>query len=164
MKQKLQKFEPKICECCGQEETYQLGLDKGSALIVLKIAQFIGIKGINAVHPRKEMEGNWLTSNQVGNLSRPRFHGLIAALEDSPGNYCLTRKGSAFLRGAIVPKIAIIQKAKSKLLATNIGYHLPDEITTTFRELVKKPEYWESIGYEIVEGRIIREKDLPQNV
>ena len=152
---KLQKFIPHICEDCRQDTTYELGLDKGSALLVLAIAKFIRQKGINAVHPRKEMEGKVLTSNQVGNLSRPRFHGLIAKVQGNSGNYLLTPKGSKFLRGETIPKIAIVQKATISEAAHNIGYHLPEEITTSFKELVKNEQYWEGIDYEIVEGNII---------
>jgi hypothetical protein len=152
---KVQQFTPEVCECCGQDTSYELGLDKGTALIVYQIAKFIRMKGINIVHPRKEMEGVYLTSNQVGNLSRARFHGLIASVDDNAGNYLLTKKGGAFLRGEVVPKIAIVKKATAKLPAMNIGYHLPDEIKTTFRGLVAEKEYWTGIDFEIKEGRVV---------
>jgi len=65
------EYKPEKCECCGQTTTYIIGIDGGTVDIVKNIALFIGRKGINCVHPRKEMEGHGLSSNQVGNLSRP---------------------------------------------------------------------------------------------
>jgi hypothetical protein len=161
---KHQKYIPEVCECCDQDTSYELGLDKGSAMIVYKIAKFIGKKGINQVHPRKEMEGNGMSSNEVGNLSRPRFHGLIAAVPDNPGSYLLTRKGAKFLKNEVVPKIAIIRKATKNYGSHNIGYHLPDEITTTFRQLIQEEEYWTGIDYDIVEGRIVKEIPVKQTL
>lgn len=154
-RKKINKYIPEVCECCGQDTTYQLQLNKGTALLVWKIAKFIRQKGINAVHPRKEMEGKILTSNDVGNLSTPRFHGLIARIDGESGNYLLTPKGASFLRNEPVAKIAIVRKAKKNSPATNIGYHLPDEVKTTFRELVKDNEYWTGIDYTIHQGRVI---------
>lgn len=156
-KNKLTAYEPCVCEHCRQDTTYELGLDKGSALIVWKIAQFIRQKGINCVHPRKEMEGEGMTSNEVGNLSRPRFHGLIAAKHDEPGNYVLTAKGAKFLRGEPVSRIAIVKKATVDEPAHNIGYHLPDVMVCTFQELVSEARYWDALDFEIVEGRIVND-------
>ena len=79
-----------------------------------QIARYIRTKGINVVHPRKEMEGHSLSSNDVGNLSRARFHGLIAKVKGEKGNYLLTTKGAKFLRGEAVPKYAIISIVTGK--------------------------------------------------
>lgn len=155
------KFEPKKCEHCGQSETYLLAIDRGSADIVYAIAKAIGEKGINAVHPRKEIEGKYLTSNQVGNLSRPRFHGLIAKIKGNPGNYCLTKKGGAFLRNEPVPRFAIISKAESR----QIGYWEPEKFEIRIRELLPQSgkEYWEAVNYEISEGDIITKSKPKEN-
>ena len=147
------KIESDVCEHCGQTLNYFLAIDLGTCDIVKKIAEFIGKKGINAVHPRKEMEGLMLTSNQVGNLSRARFHGLIAKIKENPGNYCLTRKGSQFLRGMPIPKTAIISKKDKK----QVGY-LEEEKVTIF-EFIKNTEYWNGINYEILEGNVIHRFD-----
>lgn len=145
------EYKPEICECCGQSTTYVIGIDKGTTEIVKAIAKFIGKKGINAVHPRKEMEGLTLTSNQVGNLSRPRFHGLIAHLDGESGNYVLTRKGAQFLRGERVPKYAIVSKSEGK----QVGYFEPELYTVTVGDFQQTGEYWEGINYEITEGHVI---------
>ena len=147
-------FKAEICECCGQTKTYAVALDKGSVLILKAIAKFIGQKGINCVHPRKEMEGSMLTSNQVGNLSRPRLHGLIAHVKGEPGNYLLTKKGADFLRGVDVPKIAIVKKATNQEKKRNIGYWREEEVRCTIDDFHDEV-YWEGINYDIHEGRIV---------
>jgi hypothetical protein len=145
---------PDICPACKQSCTYVVGLDRGSVDIMKAIARFIGQKGINAVHPRKEMEGTYLTSNQVGNLSRPRMHGLIAHLKGERGNYCLTKKGALFLRGESIPRYAIISKAEGH----QVGYFNPETLTCRISEYNESGEpYWEGINYDIEEGRIIQD-------
>lgn len=126
-----QEYKPEICACCNQSTTYLLAIDRGTVDIVRAIAVAIFRKGINVVHPRKEMETSqnmdfdlmiregMLTSNQVGNLSRPRFHGLIAKIKDNPGNYCLTTKGAQFLKGQPISRFAIISKSEGM----QIGYY-----------------------------------------
>ena len=162
-------YEPEVCEHCGQTITYLLPLDRGTVDIVKSIARAIRNKGINFIHPRKEMEfrlpagGNYyemiragmLTSNQVGNLSRPRFHGLIARIKDNPGNYCLTTKGAQFLKGREIPRFAIISKAEKK----QVGYYKQFDYTAKVKDFATDEDYWEGINFNIVEGSII--KDVP---
>jgi hypothetical protein len=38
----------------------------------------------------------------------------------------------------------------------NDGYFEPEKEVITINELNRKGEYWEGIGYEIMEGRVIR--------
>ena len=143
------EYVPDTCVECKQTTTYVLAVDRGTAEIVKAIARFIETKGINIVHPRKEMEGQYLTSNQVGNLSRARMQGLIAAVDGNPGNYCLTRKGSAFLNGVPVHKYVIRSKAEDR----SIGYW-GDEMCT-IGDFTSDDERWEGVNYEIVEGRVV---------
>ncbi len=155
-------YKNEVCSCCNQSTTYILAIDHGTAHIVKQIARFIGKKGINAVHPRKEMEGSYLTSNEVGNLSRARFHGLIARIKDEPGNYLLTKKGASFLRGEAIPRFAII----SKVTGHNEGYYNEETDTVVIYDYdpknpinigTEESDYWEGIGYDIHEGRIIHD-------
>lgn len=146
-------FDEKVCPCCQQSSQYLIPIDPGTVRIVKEIAKHIGKKGINAVHPRKELEGNGLSSNEVGNLSRPRIHGLIAKIPGQPGNYCITTKGAEFLHGASVPKYAI----KSKQEKRTVGYFLPEKHRVTMAEVLEyKNDYWEGIDYHIVEGNVIK--------
>lgn len=155
------------CDCCGLQTTYILGIDRGTADIVRAIAMAVKRKGINAVHPRKEIETSnmdyaemyrrgLLRSNQVGNLTRPRAHGLIAKVPKERGNYCLTAKGLKFIKGAYIPRFAIMSKKEKR----QIGYYLPDEYQVSVRELLNAGDYWEGIDYEIVEGRVITPQDF----
>ncbi len=155
----LPAYKPEICRECGQSKTYLIPLDHGTAEIVRAIAAAIREKGINVVHPRKEIEAaGYLDSNQVGNLSRPHRHGLIAKVKGEPGNWCLTSKGAQFLRGARVPKYAVV----SKVTGHQIGYFEQEILTTTIRECLTSGEKWEGIDFEIVGGRIM--KDLPRTI
>lgn len=145
----------KICPTCGQSTIYFLSIDRGTVQIVKQIARFIGRKGINAVHPRKEMEGAWLTSNEVGNLTRARAHGLIARVKGNPGNYLLTTKGSSFLHGSLIAKTAI----RSKMEEKTIGY-LEQDGEVRISDFNASGEYWEGVGYEIQEGNIIKPREI----
>ena len=147
------------CSHCGQSLTYELDLDKGSVDILTAIAKYLREKNINAVHPRKELEDKFiLTSNQVGNLSRPRFHGLIAKVvgEKTRGNYCITTKGFNFLNGELIPSIVIVAKATVSTPAHTSDHrgHL-----TSIKEFdAGWGEYWSSNGYTIEAGRVIIQK------
>lgn len=165
---KVEKYIPEKCPCCGQTLTYLIPVDKGSVSILKAIARAILNKKINIIHPRKEMEigakttnydlmikDGYLTSNQVGNLSRPRFHGLIAKVRGQTGNYCLTAKGGKFLKGALIPRYAIRDKATKR----QIGYWMPEKYQVTIKDFSRDEEYWE--GFYIEEGQVIMgiEKD-----
>jgi len=159
-------YTPERCECCGQTTTYILPVTLGVVQIIRAIATAIHKKGTNYIHPRKEMEVNaeWpgdqriaegkLTSNEVGNLSKARFHGLIAREKDNPGNYCLTDKGIDFLNGEDVPKFAIISKEYRR----QIGYYKEEEFTCNIKELIGT-DYWVGIGFEIREGKVVEVED-----
>ena len=164
MKAVNDRYEPEKCPCCKQSITYLMPIDRGTVDIVKAISVAIGRKRQNVIHPRKEMEVDHkgfnyqymvtegkLTSNQVGNLSRARFHGLIAKVRGESGNYCLTRKGAAFLRGEEIPRYAIISKAEGH----QIGYWKPEIYTVKVKEFRPDEEYWEGIGYDIVDGRVV---------
>jgi len=174
----VEKFQPHTCPTCGQSAEYLVPVDHGTVVILKAIAKRIGMKQINVVHPRKEMEttnkmdelnlinAGLLTSNMVGNLSRPRMHGLIAKFkspetEVTAGNYCLTKKGAQFLRGEIaIPKYAIRSKIEGK---TN-GYFEPDSLLVHIDDF-NTPEpggFWEGIDYEITDGRVFTQ--LPEHV
>lgn len=161
------KYQPEKCGSCGQSATYVLGIDRGTVDILKAVAVAIRKKGINAIHPRKEMEvsgrkpdykemveNGFLTSNQVGNLTRARAHGLIARIKGNPGNYCLTVKGAKFLRGERIAKYAIM----SKTTKSQIGYWMPEAYNVSIGMFRPDQEYWEGMNYEIEEGKIVEIK------
>lgn len=143
------------CATCFQRLTYELELNRGTAKLVSEIAKYVRFKGVNNVHPRKELENASLTSNEVGNLSRPRFHGLIAKVRGEPGHYLITKKGHQFLDGWPILRTAIIQKATVYEPAHNAGY-VPDDYVT-IGELVRGwTPYWSLNQYDIVNGEVMR--------
>ncbi len=161
---KQEIYTPDKCDCCGQSKTYLIPIDRGTTDILRAVARAILFKGINAIHPRKEMEiqnsqidyetmvrEGHLTSNMVGNLSRPRFHGLIAKIKGQPGNYCLTSKGARFLKGEEMAKYAIIDKTTGH----QIGYWMAEKYQVKFKDFSSDEEYWEGLDYEIREGQVI---------
>ncbi len=159
-------YQAEICSHCGQTETYLMTVDLGTVDIVRAVASAIRQKGENCVSPRNEMEVSksqmsqlgydrmiregCLTSNMVGNLSKARSQGLIARVEGKPGCYCLTHKGAEFLKGASIPKFAIMSKVKRH----NVGYWYENEERVTMKELIKSGEYWE-IDFNIVDRAVV---------
>jgi hypothetical protein len=147
-------YTPEKCGSCEQTTTYILALDRGTVKILKGIARAIGEKGINCVHIAKEvLARGFVTVNERSNIARPRAHGLIARVkgENMKGNYLLTKKGAAFLRGERVPRFAIMSKTKGH----QVGYLEPEKHTVSIRDFDAKGEYWEGIGYDIVEGRVV---------
>ena len=155
----MQNFKKETCHCCGQTTNYLLPVDLGSVEILKAISVAIRKKGKNSIHPRKEMEvasgqldyermvrEGLLTSNQVGNLSKLKFHGLIASIEGELGNHCLTRKGSQFLKGSQIPKYAVI----SKIEKCNLGYWDPENSMVTIKDFAPTKEYWEGMNYDVM--------------
>jgi hypothetical protein len=132
----MKEYKPETCNQCGQSTTYLLSLDRGSIDLVLDILRAISNKGINEIHPAREMniapEKKW----QLTNLSRPRFHGLIAYVRDKKGYYCLTKKAGKFFRGAPISRFAIISKAQGH----QIGYWEPEIHQITLQEALKSDE------------------------
>jgi len=154
------EYSPETCPCCSQTTTYLIPVDRGTVDIVKAIASAIRQKGINVIHPRKEMENEkcdialgCLTSNQVGNLTRPRCHGLIAKVKGNPGNYCLTTKGAKLLRGENIPRFAIMSKTEGH----QVGYFRPEEATVNIRDFSSDDAYWQGIDFEIQEGYIVKD-------
>jgi len=163
-------YQPKQCTCCGQTITYLLGIDRGTVDTLKAIATAIRKKGVNMIHPRKEMElsrkeldyrtmvvEGHLTSNQVGNLSKARFHGLIASVDGKPGYYCLTTKGAQFLKGRSVPRFAVISKASGHQEGYWTGEDGREFMACVGDFKPDGPEYWEQINFEIEGGQIVSE-------
>ena len=165
------EYKPEVCECCGQRKTYVLPLDRGTAAIVYAFSVAVRLKGVNMIHPRKEMEidrGNAfrlelmtmirsgiMTSNMVGNLTRARIHGLLARVEKEAGNWCLTTKGAAFLRGEHVARYAVVRKTTADNRSHKDEYWKPETEQITIAELAREGEYWQPIDFTIHEGRVV---------
>lgn len=137
----MEKYQPKTCTTCNQTTTYLLGLDRGSVDILLNLLKGISAKGVNKIHPTRELDLSGKKKWHATNLSRPRFHGLIAKVKDEKGYYCLTRKAGKFLRGEAIPQYAVISKTEGH----QIGYWEADRCQITLKEILKTDEipYWE---------------------
>lgn len=167
-------YEKVRCEHCGQTTTWASRLNPGMADIVRAIASAVAIKGINAIHPTKEMLvdsklAEWrsrearlragkLTPNQTKNMGHARVHGLVAMCRDARGSYLLTPKGADFLKGALVPLVAIVDKTTGH----NVGYASDDEgkiVQTSLREVCGSNDgYWVGWDYDVVEGSVVQSR------
>lgn len=169
---KPEGFKKEICGECGQAKTYLLALDRGTTVIVSAFAAAVRKKGINIIHPKKEMEVHgkeWnlklansegvLTSTQIGNLTRARVHGLLARVKNEAGNWCMTTKGAQFLKNIPVPRFAIMRKSTAEHRSHKDEYFEPEHYTITASELALEGENWAAIDFQIVDGRIVY--DLP---
>lgn len=164
------EFAPNVCECCGQATEYILPIDRGTTVIVKALAAAISRKGINIIHPTKEMEvpvADWtyargvrdgvLTSTQIGNFTRARVHGLIARSHDKPGNWLLTSKGARFLRGETVPRFAVVSKSAvgNDERSHKESYFEPEVHVCTVHDFTKKDPMWEGINFDIIDGQVV---------
>lgn len=145
----MKAYKPENCSSCRQTTTYLLGLDRGAADILLELFRGIAVKGVNEIHPARELDLSGKKKWYLTNLSRPRFHGLIAYVRDKKGFYCLTRKAGKFLRGEPVAHYAIISKTEGH----QIGYWEPEKYQVTLKQLRKDAEipYWEGDQMRMIE-------------
>lgn len=151
------KYTPEKCESCNQTTTYAMRIDHGTADILLSMLYAVRRLGRNRVHLMKDMVAKasdfpsyramlldgYMTPRMIGNATRARYHGLIA-FADKPGEYVITRKGSDFLKGELVPLMVIVDKTKH----TNAGYHLPAG-DISIREVAAGDVYWEGATLEL---------------
>ena len=150
------KFEPQVCAHCTQTLDYDLALDRGTTMIVLAFYNAIRRLNTTKIHIDNKMvrpasdfpsyrdmvEGGYITNKMRNNVSRARFHGLLASAgEHNSGEYVLTKKGANFLfRNEEVPRVAVIDKTTG-----HKAYYL-DELTdrVTFSKLMKKEvPFWD---------------------
>jgi hypothetical protein len=150
------------CGSCGQRKTYWITVSPGVVGILKEMASFIRRKGINAVHPAKEMEAaGMFNSTRMGNLTQVKRHGLIAAIEKEPGNYALTRKGLDFLAGQPIPLHTEIRKQRVGHAAETIGH---SEEYCTIDQIEKGwMDYWKVEGFDVQAGRVINTPPLKSN-
>ena len=149
------RFKPELCASCGQTTEYPIRLDKGTAYIVIAIANAVRLKNKNRVHLRNEMlvkRGEYpstrdvaiagkMTATMIDNVLRAKYHGLVAQIDGGgTGEYLLTPKGARFLRGEAVPALAAIDKTKHVK-----KYYIDEETdwTTIGRILRGDTNFWD---------------------
>jgi hypothetical protein len=98
------------CPFCGAAlKKHWHSLTKGLVRALIKIKTAVIMKGENKVHPR--FDANF-TANEWSNLSKLRFHALIAK-SDERGYWLLTHRGSQFLLGKMeIPKRVLTWRNK----------------------------------------------------
>lgn len=147
------KYQPHVCESCEQTTEYRSGMDRGSAWIVIAIANAQTQLKEKSVHIKnqmltlKEMHPNLpamahagkMTATMIDNVLVPKYHGLVAQGEE-PGHYLVTRKGWKFLAGLPIVRYVIVDKRTHSKLR-----EWEPEITVTIKELLKSDEipFWE---------------------
>lgn len=156
-KKKFPKYVPEVCHDCTQTKTYDLSLDRGSALIVLAIYNAVQRLDRNRIHLTDDMEVSkaemesrfgdyptmiaegYMTSNMADNVLRAKYHGLVAQVDGGgSGEYLITPKGARFLKNEPMIRVAIIDKATHKKL----GYW-NEEDTVTFTHLLRnETPFW----------------------
>ncbi len=145
---KVEKYKEEVCPHCHQTASYLIGLDKGCAETLMQILKAVSAKGVNEIHPAREL--NWKDGEKwkLTNLSRNKFHGLIASV-NKKGYYCLTKKAGKFLRGESIPRYLI----RSKITKHNEQYWKPEENQITFKELLNDSEmpYWDGAEKNIID-------------
>lgn len=163
----LEKFQPKVCSCCGQTEEYLMTIDVGTCDILRAISAAIRRKGENCIHPKEDgmeigkqqmksmgydrmVKEGYLTSTMIGNLSKARSQGLIAQVVGKTGYYCLTKKGAGFLKGEPIPKYAVM----NKVTGHQTGYWHEYDAQVKLKDLIKDGEYWE-IDFNILDRAVI---------
>lgn len=154
-KKKYPPFVVHECTECGQTKDYAMGLDHGTALIVIAVANAARRLKRPRVHLLKEVvsgkssddygamvRAGYMTVRMMGNATRARYHGLIALASNEKwgaGYYAVTRKGYDFLANNPVPHTVIVDKARG----INAGYYGPAGMVTLQQLLKGKKHFWE---------------------
>jgi hypothetical protein len=73
-------------------------LTPGLVSILVKAIEFVHACNRNEFHLQNDLH---LTVNEFCNLTKLRFHGLVAKVKGKPGYWLITSRGGQFLRGEI---------------------------------------------------------------
>ena len=158
------------CEHCDQDMTWGCRVNAGMVDILKALAVRIKNKGINVVHPYKEMlvspqefsrkrlftEGV-LTAKMINNLGHLHAHGLVHPHSEHERNWIITRKGFGFLSGGEIPLVVKITKGTGN---TDHNYWMPDKYRVTIGYFKDHDDegYWQGINYEVIEGQVVIKK------
>lgn len=121
-----------ICNGCGREmAAYEISLTPGIMNALRKLIRAVREKGVNEIHLVKDSN---LTHNEINNITRLRFHGLVAKCYESTeagekkrksGYWLVTKRAADFIKGEI---------------------QLPVSVTVFNDRIVSKSETYVSIG------------------
>lgn len=100
-----------VCNGCGRSmDAYGVSLTPMMMNALRKLIKAVRVKGINEIHLTKDTEGQSyeLNHTEINNITRLRFHGLVAKVfeDDGSGNkkrkhgyWLITRRAAAFIKG-----------------------------------------------------------------
>ena len=103
-----------ICNGCGREmAAYEISLTPGIMNALRKLIRAVREKGINEIHLVKDSN---LTHNEINNITRLRFHGLVAKCYESSeagekkrksGYWLVTKRAAQFIKGDIQLPVSV---------------------------------------------------------
>ena len=127
------------CPHCGANmKAFIHNLNPGLVSVLIKAIQFVHASGKNEFHLQNDLH---LNVNQFCNVTKLRFHALIAKVDGKPGFWLITARGGQFLRGEIsVP--ATVKTFRNKVLE-----HSTDLIHINQLK-GKVPEFQKEYAYE----------------
>lgn len=137
-----------ICTHCGARmKKYWHSITPGLVKTLVKIYEAVSKKGENKIHPHKEMQ---LTTSEHMNMTKLRFHGLIAKYRDEGeverGFWVITSRGADFLKGKI--------QIPGKVLTFRNKVESHDDQMVTITEVMRSEPYWQKeFTYEIFEPK-----------
>ena len=97
-----------ICQGCGREmAAYEISITPGIMNALRKLIKAVREKGVNEIHLVKDTN---LTHNEINNITRLRFHGLVAKCYETgdsgdkkrkSGYWLVTKRAADFIKGEI---------------------------------------------------------------
>lgn len=106
MNHTIEPEQDELCPHCGAKmKAYWHRLTPGIVKALVKMRAGIAKTQVNKINPSVDLDGtdHEMTKNERSNLSKLRFHALIAKVnedgERQQGEWLITKRGFAFLRG-----------------------------------------------------------------
>jgi hypothetical protein len=113
-------------------------LNPGLVSVLVKCIQFVHEHNKNEFHLQRDLH---LSVNEFCNLTKLRFHALVAKVDGKPGFWLITSRGGQFLRGEIsIP-------TRVKTFRNRVIDHAP-ELIHIDRLKGRIPEFEREYAYE----------------
>lgn len=98
------------CQGCGRAMGgYEISITKGMINALRKLIKAVRDKGENSIHLSDDTKGKpyELTHSEINNITRLRFHGLVAKVYEGSGeskkrksgHWLVTRRAASFIKG-----------------------------------------------------------------
>lgn len=132
-----------ICNGCGREmAAYEISLTPGILNALRKLIKAVREKGVNEIHLVKDSN---LTHNEINNITRLRFHGLVAKCYEGTGEnkkrksgyWLVTKRAADFIKGEVVLP-ATVTVFNDRIVSKS-------ESTISMAEVMKSTPYFDTI-------------------